>query len=87
MATDRFSLRPAGTGASAASASAASADLLASAPPFAGRGEGQSLSRHLLSLLPAAAFRTDRGRLGLLLINAAILALGWTMARQLDQWS
>ena len=38
-------------------------------------------------MLPPEAFRTDPGRLGLLLINLAILGLGWTMARSLDQWS
>ena len=47
----------------------------------------ESLARSLRPLLPREAFRSDPGRLGLLLINLAILGLGWTMARQLDQWS
>ena len=56
-------------------------------PLLAGPAEGESVGRHLRSLLPPEAFRTDPGRLGLLLINLAILGLGWTMARSLDQWS
>lgn len=56
-------------------------------PPLASPAEGESVERHLRSLLPPEAFRTDPARLGLLLINLAILALGWTMARSLDQWS
>ena len=37
-------------------------------------------------MLPPQAFRTDPNRLALVLINLAIVALGWTMARTLDQW-
>lgn len=59
----------------------------ASPPPIASPQEGESVVRHLRSLLPPEAFRTDPGRLGLLLINLLILGLGWTMARGLDQWS
>ncbi|MFM7266571.1 MAG: hypothetical protein ACKOZW_13470 [Cyanobium sp.] len=59
----------------------------ASPPPLAGPPEGESVVRHLRSLLPPQAFRIHPGRLGLLLINLAILGLGWTMARGLDQWS
>jgi fatty acid desaturase len=44
------------------------------------------LARELRPLLPHDAFRTDRSRLALLLINLAILALGWTMASGLDRW-
>jgi len=64
-----------------------SAVFPASPPALPGPPEGESVGRHLRSLLPPEAFRTDPGRLGLLLINLAILGLGWTMARSLDQWS
>lgn len=46
----------------------------------------ENLARSLRPLLPAAAFRTDPTRLGLVLINLAILVLGWTMARSLNHW-
>lgn len=41
----------------------------------------------LRPLLPTQAFLHDRGKIWILLINLAILILGWTMARQLDQWN
>jgi fatty acid desaturase len=44
------------------------------------------LARELRPLLPPHAFRTDHNRLWLLLINLAILGLGWTMAARLDRW-
>jgi fatty acid desaturase len=44
------------------------------------------LARELRPLLPAHAFRTDRSRLWLVLLNLAILILGWTMAARLDRW-
>ncbi|MFM8605494.1 MAG: fatty acid desaturase family protein [Cyanobium sp.] len=44
------------------------------------------LARELRPLLPPDAFRTDRSRLVLLLINLAILGLGWTMAARLNHW-
>lgn len=44
------------------------------------------LARELRPLLPPDAFRTDRSRLWLLLINLAILLLGWLMAARLDRW-
>jgi len=68
-------------------AGAATAAAPASPRPLAGPAEGESVVRHLRSLLPPQAFRTDAGRLGLLVINLAILGLGWTMARGLDRWS
>lgn len=43
-------------------------------------------ARELRPLLPAAAFRPDPDRLPLVLINLAILGLGWGMASRLDQW-
>jgi len=45
-----------------------------------------SYARHLRPLLPPGAFRTDPNRLLLVLINLAILGLGWAMADQLDRW-
>jgi fatty acid desaturase len=36
--------------------------------------------------LPPEAFRADPSRLILVLINLAILALGWSMASRLEQW-
>lgn len=59
------------------------------APPSAGAPTSttvESLARSLRPLLPPQAFRTDPSRLALVLINLAILALGWTMARSLDRW-
>jgi len=46
----------------------------------------ESLARSLRPLLPAAAFRPDSFPMGLLLLNLAILGLGWTLARQLERW-
>lgn len=46
----------------------------------------ESLARSLRPLLPPEAFQTDPGRLGLVLINLVLLALGWTMARSLVHW-
>jgi len=43
-------------------------------------------ARELRPLLPPEAFRADPSRLTLVLINLAILALGWWMASRLDQW-
>jgi fatty acid desaturase len=42
-----------------------------------------SVARQLRPLLPPEAFHTDPSRLALVLINLALLALGWTMARSL----
>lgn len=36
--------------------------------------------------MPSGAFRADGSRLALVLINLAILALGWVMASRLDRW-
>jgi fatty acid desaturase len=44
------------------------------------------LARTLRPLLPPEAFRTDPNRLTLVLINLAILVLGWGMAARLDRW-
>jgi len=44
------------------------------------------LARELRPLLPPEAFRPDPARLSLVLINLAILALGWRMAAGLEQW-
>ena len=44
------------------------------------------LARELKPLLPPDAFRTDDGRLPLLLINLAIVMLGWVIAARLDRW-
>jgi len=44
------------------------------------------LARQLRPLLPPEAFRTDPNRLALVLINLAILLLGWAMAAHLDRW-
>jgi fatty acid desaturase len=43
-------------------------------------------ARELRPLLPPGAFRADSSRLTLVLINLAILALGWLMASRLEQW-
>ncbi len=45
-----------------------------------------SYARHLRPQLPPGAFRTDPNRLALVVINLAILVLGWAMADQLDRW-
>jgi DNA-binding transcriptional LysR family regulator len=42
-----------------------------------------SYARHLRPLLPPGAFRTDPNRLLLVLINLAILGLGWAMASKI----
>ena len=44
------------------------------------------LVRQLRPLLPPEAFRTDPSRLALVLINLAILLLGWAMAAHQDRW-
>jgi fatty acid desaturase len=43
-------------------------------------------ARELRPLLPPEAFRADPSRLTLVLINLAILALGWLMASRLEYW-
>ena len=48
--------------------------------------EYQEYARELRPLLPPEAFRTNPDRLALVLINLAILVLGWGLARQLDRW-
>ena len=45
-----------------------------------------SYARRLSPLLPAEAFRTDPNRLALVVINLAILGMGWAMADHLDRW-
>ncbi len=45
-----------------------------------------SYARRLRPLLPAEAFRTDPNRLALVVINLAILGMGWAMADHLDRW-
>ena len=45
-----------------------------------------SYARRLRPLLPAEAFRTDPNRLALVVINLAILGMGWGMADHLDRW-
>jgi fatty acid desaturase len=45
-----------------------------------------SYARLLRPLLPPDAFRTDPSRLALVLINLAILVLGWSMAARLERW-
>lgn len=44
-------------------------------------------AKNLRPLLPAEAFLPNRSTVGLLLINVAILIMGWSIARYLDQWS
>ncbi|MEM8809295.1 MAG: fatty acid desaturase [Cyanobacteria bacterium P01_G01_bin.38] len=44
-------------------------------------------AKFLRSHLPPAAFHHNRHKLWILLINAAILVVGWGMADYLDQWS
>lgn len=44
-------------------------------------------AKKLRPLLPTEAFLPNRSRVWLLLINAAILILGWGIAAHLDQWS
>jgi fatty acid desaturase len=41
----------------------------------------------LRPLLPAAAFKPNSNKLFILAINLLILGLGWSIARELDQWS
>jgi fatty acid desaturase len=48
--------------------------------------EYQEYARELRPLLPPEAFRTNPDRLALVLINLAILGLGWGLAQQLDRW-
>ena len=45
-----------------------------------------SYARRLRPLLPAEACRTDPNRLALVVINLAILGMGWAMADHLDRW-
>ncbi|MEB3306917.1 MAG: hypothetical protein VKK98_02075 [Cyanobacteriota bacterium] len=58
----------------------------ASPAPFSSTTRTGAYSRELRSLLPPEAFHADGSRLTLVLINLAILALGWLMAARLDQW-
>lgn len=44
-------------------------------------------AKKLRPLLPAEAFLPDLSKIWLLLINVAILLLGWGIARHLDRWS
>lgn len=44
-------------------------------------------AKFLRPLLPAEAFAPDPSKLVILLINLAILILGWAIASQLDRWS
>ncbi|HEY9639997.1 MAG TPA: hypothetical protein V6C57_05905, partial [Coleofasciculaceae cyanobacterium] len=43
-------------------------------------------ARRLRALLPDAAFLPNPNRVWILLINVAILILGWGIADRLDQW-
>lgn len=43
-------------------------------------------AKNLHPLLPAEAFLPDRSKLWILIINLAILVLGWGIASHLDQW-
>jgi len=43
-------------------------------------------AKKLKPLLPPEAFVPDQGKLWILLINLAILILGWGIATYLDQW-
>ncbi|NJO27197.1 MAG: fatty acid desaturase [Richelia sp. RM2_1_2] len=43
-------------------------------------------AKKLRPLLPPEAFLPDSSKLVILLINVAILILGWSIARQLDRW-
>jgi fatty acid desaturase len=47
----------------------------------------RSYAKTLRPLLPAEAFAPDPSKLVILLINLAILILGWLIAADLDQWS
>lgn len=51
-----------------------------------GSSSPPSYARVLRPLLPPEAFAPDRSELLLVLINIAILLLGWGMADQLDRW-
>jgi len=67
----------------------ASAPSVDPAAPFArpvGPTSVAGYARELRPLLPPEAFGADPSRLTLMLINLAILALGWWMASQLEQW-
>lgn len=55
-------------------------------PPAPGPTSVAAYGRELRSLLPPEAFRPDGSRITLVLINLAILALGWLMAGRLDRW-
>jgi fatty acid desaturase len=43
-------------------------------------------AKHLRPLLPPEAFKPDRSKILIQLINVAILICGWVIARDLDQW-
>lgn len=43
-------------------------------------------AKKLRPLLPAEAFEPDSSKIGILLINVAILILGWGIAARLDSW-
>ncbi|MFM2432010.1 MAG: hypothetical protein RLZZ511_3223, partial [Cyanobacteriota bacterium] len=43
-------------------------------------------AKHLRPLLPPEAFKPDRSKIWIQLINVAILICGWILARDLDQW-
>ena len=43
-------------------------------------------AKKLRSFLPSEAFEPDSSKLGILLINVAILILGWGIAANLDRW-
>ena len=47
----------------------------------------KTYAKKLRPLLPAEAFAPDRSKLVILLINLAILILGWAIASELDRWS
>ena len=44
-------------------------------------------AKALRPLLPAEAFEPDASKLVILLINLAILILGWAIASDLDRWN
>jgi fatty acid desaturase len=44
-------------------------------------------AKKLRPLMPPEAFLPDQGKVGILLINVAILVLGWSIASYLDRWA
>jgi fatty acid desaturase len=44
-------------------------------------------AKKLRPLMPPEAFLPDKSKVGILLINVAILVLGWSIASYLDQWA